>query len=378
MRQQIQAAVMTGSGVTELKRLSLPDIGLDDGLLKIEAAGVCGSDVRHYRAAIEEPRILGHENLGRVVALGPIAKERWGVSEGDRVLLEEYLPCGHCYACRTGNFRSCRATDSLLSPTAIRFGSTPLNVGSGLWGGYAEYLYLHPRTVFHHVDEQIPATEAVLALPISNGIEWVTREGQLKSGQTVLILGPGQQGLGCVLAAKLAGARLIIVVGLSRDTKRLEVAKNLGADIVFHGANEDLITLVRDMTHGEGVDMVVDTARGSDETIGIAMAVLKKHGQLILPTGVAEGITHFPVAQLSKRCLTMRGVRGHSYAAVELAIEIIKSRKYPISEMSTHHFGLDQVDRAIRLTAGEYPEQAVHVTILPKITQFSEAQRGDA
>ena len=325
MEREVRAAVMTGSGETEIQHLHLPDIGLEDGLLKIEAAGVCGSDVRHYRAQITEPRILGHENLGRVVALGSIARDRWGVSEGDRVLLEEYLPCGHCYACRTGNFRSCWATDSLLSPTAIRFGSTPLQIGPGLWGGYAEYLYLHPRTVFHHVDERIPAIEAVLALPISNGIEWVCREGQLQPGQTIVILGPGQQGLGCVLAARLAGAKTIIVVGLERDAKRLEVAKELGADVVFHGVDRDLIELVYELTRGEGADMVVDTARGSDETVGLAVKLLKKHGQLILPTGAPEGLTQFPVSLLAKRCLTLRGVRGHSYAAVELALDLIGS-----------------------------------------------------
>ncbi|WP_067929059.1 zinc-dependent alcohol dehydrogenase [Alicyclobacillus shizuokensis] len=365
MTKDVRAAVMISAGETEIRRLPLPEIGLDDGLLQVEVAGVCGSDVRHYRSQITEPRILGHENLGRVTALGPIAKERWGVSEGDRVLLEEYLPCGHCRACRSGNFRSCWATDSLLSADAIRFGSTPINVYPGLWGGYAEYLYLHPRTVFHRVDERIPAAEAVLALPISNGIQWVCREGQLRPGQTVVILGPGQQGLGCVLAAKLAGAQMVIAVGLNRDRRRLEVAEKLGADVVFHGPDRHLIEMVQDLTQGEGVDMVVDTARGSGETVGLAFNLLRKHGQLLLPTGAAEGIPQFPVSVLSKRCLTLRGVRGHSYMAVELALELIASRKYPIAEMSTHHLSLEEVDRAIRLTAGEFAEQAVHVTILP-------------
>ncbi|MCL6636651.1 MAG: zinc-binding dehydrogenase [Alicyclobacillus sp.] len=369
--QSVRAAVMVGQERTELQELPLPEPGLEDGLLQVEAAGVCGSDVRHYRTAIREPRILGHENVGRVVALGRLAKDRWGVQEGDRVLLEEYLPCGHCYACRTGNFRSCWETDSLLSADAIRYGSTPVRVAPGLWGGYAEYLYLHPRTVMHRVEEAIPAHEAALALPLGNGIEWVLREGGLRPGQTVLVLGPGQQGLGCVLAAKVGAAKLVLVAGLAKDQRRLEVARQLGADAVFSGPSPELAEWVMDLTGGAGVDMVVDTARGNDETVGTALAVLKKHGQLLLPTGAAQGLSHFPVADMPKRCLTLRGVRGHSYAAVELALEWIASRKYPVGRMSTHHLPLTEVDRAIRLTAGELDDAAVHVTVLPGMCQTS-------
>ena len=170
----------------------------------VEAAGVCGSDWKSYQS--DGPvRIMGHENIGHVYRIGSVAARRWGLREGDRVALEEYLPCGHCHLCRSGEFRLCEQTEA-RRPGALRYGTTPVAVSPGLWGGYSQYQYLHPDSVFHRVREDVPAELAAMCIPIGNGFQWMYLDGAVGPGKTVLIQGPGQQGLACVIAAKAAGA----------------------------------------------------------------------------------------------------------------------------------------------------------------------------
>src|SRR6266536_2888357 len=191
------AAVATAPATTELHDLPLPRIGQDDGLLRVEAAGICGTDwelyLRESRGRGLGPLILGHENVGRVVALGEQAARRWGVAVGDRVAVEEFLPCGTCRLCRAGSYRLCEATDSRGGRPFLRYGSTPLTVPPGLYGGFSEYLYLHPRSILHRIGD-LPAQLAALFVPIANGIRWVLQQAGLQVGQTVVIQGPGQHG----------------------------------------------------------------------------------------------------------------------------------------------------------------------------------------
>ena len=110
MTEKTLAAVATDVMTTELREFDIPEIGADDGLLELEAAGICGSDWRNYQFN-STPRIMGHENVGRVAKIGAIAAKRWKLKEGDRISLEEYVPCGQCTLCRSGDFRLCQETE---------------------------------------------------------------------------------------------------------------------------------------------------------------------------------------------------------------------------------------------------------------------------
>ena len=363
MAKKVLSAVAVDAEQTELQEFDLPDIPLDAGLLKVEAAGVCGSDWPAYLKKSPEPRILGHENVGFIAKVGRIAAARWGVKEGDRAALEEYLPCGHCEICRTGEFRLCDFTDPWMG--GIRYGSTPVTVPPSLWGGYSQYQYLHPNSVLHKVPVHVPAAEAALALPLGNGIEWACIEGGAGLGKTVVIQGPGQQGLGCVLAAKQSGSACIIVSGLSTDAKRLELARKLGADYTVNVQEDDLKERVAEITGNKMADVVIDVSSGGPTTVSAAMELARKRGTVILAGKKQKAIPEFYSDRLITKYLTVKGVRGHSYRSVEQALQFIASGKYPLAEMCTHEFSLNEVDRALKTTGGKGAPDAIHVTVVP-------------
>ena len=365
MPEHCLAAVSTAFRVTTVREFPIPEVTEDGGLLRIEAAGICGSDWNSYRYNVT-PRIMGHENVGRVARIGRIAARKWRLKEGDRIALEEYLPCGECLLCRRGDFRLCEATEisRKTGETPLRYGSTSINVPPSLWGGYSQYMLLHPNSVIHRVDERTPARHLAMVIPISNGIQWTLHDGKLKPGQSVLIQGPGQQGLASVLAAKMAGAGMIIVSGLSRDANRLVIARKFGADHTVNIEAEDLREFVAKATGGAGVDLVIDVA-GGPRTLIDSVDCLKKAGIIVFGAWPSKVTDFEPFKWIIKRA-TVKAARGHSYESVEAAIALVQAGSFGAELLSTHAFGLSEVDLGIRSIGGEGVDNAIHVSIVPE------------
>jgi len=357
------AAVMSSPRRTELREFPLPEISSDAGLLRVAATGICGSDWGKYLSDQFAPCILGHEIVGHIEKLGDAARYRWGVNEGDYVALEEYLPCGHCEYCRTGEYRSCLETDH-FNPKGVRYGSTKLEVPPALYGGYSQYLYLHPRTVVHRLPVGIAPHIAAMALPLGNGFQWAFLDGGIGPGQTIVILGPGQQGCGCVVAAKVAGAENIVVVGLARDANRFAIASKLGATHTIAIDEEDVKARIKDITGGAMADLVIEVSSAGPEIVNGGLSLLKKRGRMLC-TAWKKTAVPVDLDRLIRYQADLRGVRGHSYEAVELAIGAMKSNKYPLELISTHLVGLNDVDRALKIVGGESTEKAVHITVEP-------------
>lgn len=357
------AAVAVKPRETELRSFALPEIPADAGLLRVSATGICGSDWPMYLSEKPGPRILGHEMIGVIEKLGEVARARWGVTEGDIVALEEYLPCGHCEYCRTGEYRSCLETDTRIAGS-IRYGSTPLTVAPALWGGYSQYLFMHPRTVLHRVPAGIPSHVAAMALPIGNGFQWAFLDGGVGPGKTIVIQGPGQQGLGCVIASKAAGAATIIVSGLTRDEGRFAVAKELGAHHCIAADQEDLGKAVTRLTGGRMADIVIDASGGGAAIVNPALALLRKRGTLMIAARKGA-IAGFDMDQVINKQILLRGTRGHSFEAVELALQTMAAKTFPLEKMSSHVVGLKDIDIALKMVGGESQERSIHITVDP-------------
>ncbi|GAB7389164.1 zinc-binding dehydrogenase [Bacillaceae bacterium] len=355
------AAVAIDVKQTELRQFDLPDVTPDAGILQVEIVGVCGTDVSYYRK-LKTPMILGHHVVGRIYKVGAVAAKRWGVKEGDRVVMEEYIPCGQCELCRTGLYRLCPDTDPRTG--GLRYGATPVSVAPALYGGFSQYMYLHPNAVIHKIADHVPGVEAALTLPLSNGFEWMKIQGGVGPGDVVVIQGPGQQGLACALAAKAAGAT-VIVTGRNSSLKRLELAQKLGVDYTVNISTEDLVERVKEITGGVMADLVLDVTSGGLEPVVTSLQVAKKHGTVMLGALKNQVFSEFDIDVIYHKSLTVKGVRGHSYEAVQMAVEFVTSGKFPLSMMNSHNYTLRDTDMALKTAGGEGEPFPLLVTVSP-------------
>jgi threonine dehydrogenase-like Zn-dependent dehydrogenase len=363
------AAVRTGPGKTEIREFPMPEIPEDGALMKVEVAGICGTDVKMYQhPQINAPVIMGHENIGYIVKAGPKFTERKGFKEGDLVFAEHYVSCGQCHWCYHGQYRHCENTDWRSNPSAIRYGYTSAEKAPHLWGGFAQYMYLPWNAVVHHVPQGVTPELAGLVTPMANGIEWSLFDGGVGYNSTVLIQGPGQQGLSQTVICKQAGASLIIVTGTSKDAARMQVAKELGADYVIDVQKEDPLARIMEITGGKGVDVVLDCTAGAG-TVPILLgieALKRKAGTMVVQGEMAE-FPNFPIGKMTVKAITLKSARGHSFEACELALQQIASKRFPLEKITTHTFGLNEVDLAIK-SVGAQPggvADVIHASLMP-------------
>jgi threonine dehydrogenase-like Zn-dependent dehydrogenase len=365
--EKVLAAVRVGPSKTEFREFPMPDIPADAALLKVEVAGICGTDVKFYKKPPSDaPVIMGHENVGYIAKAGREFTARKGLREGDLVFLEHYVTCGKCAWCHRGEYRHCEATDWRFNPDAIRYGYTSAERRPHLWGGFAQYLYLPWNSILHKVPAGVTPELAGIVTPMANGIEWALFDSGVGYNSTVLIQGPGQQGLSQVVACRQAGASLIIVTGTGKDIRRLEVAKALGADATIDVQNEDPLERILGVTGGEGVDVVLDCTAGAG-TLPVLLGVeaLKRKAGVLLVQGEMADFPNFPIGRIAVKYITIKAARGHSYRACELALQQLASKRFPLELITTHTFGLADTDLAIKSVGGEGAKDVIHVSLLP-------------
>src|SRR5699024_7491724 len=316
------------------------------GLLHVESCGVCGLDSEGYlyggNAVFNLPCIIGHEIVGYIDEIGPEAEKKWNVKKGDRIIVEEYVPCGYCDPCLTGNYHLCFDT---------RYGAMDINdEKTALWGGYAEYMYLHPNSIIHKISTEISADLMTLFIPISNGIHWVQEVGNATVGDTVVIQGPGPMGIGAVIGAKEAGAGTIIVTGLEKDKHRLDVCKEFGADYVLYADKQDLEEEVSKITNGKKADTVINAAT-SPIQFKTSLDLAGYHATIV-HSGTDHLLTDkLMSSKITWKLLTVKGVLGRPKKAVGVALKVIESGKYPFEKMITYEFDVTEIQKAVDTNA---------------------------
>ncbi len=365
MTDMVQAAVQVAPGQMELREFPRPKTGADDGLLRVEANGICGSDVETFRGHMGGPRpafIPGHEPLGIIEEIGERAAERWGVQPGDRVALEVIVPCRACQDCLTGRYQFCRNRK-------YGHGVTSIDTAPALWGGFAEYMYISPTSVLHKMDGSLPVELAAMYNGLGAGVRWACHLGGVGLGDTVVVLGAGQRGIAAVVASKAAGAGTVIITGLEADAHKLAMAKDFGADhtvVVDGDGARDIVKVVEEITGGEMADVVLELTPMAGGPVTDAMLAAKRGGTVVL-AGL-KGHREIPLQTdlIINRALTVRGAFGVDSRGMTDAIALLESRRFPLEKMHTHSFGLADAGLAIQTLGGDVPgEHAIHVSVHP-------------
>jgi alcohol dehydrogenase len=346
------------------RELPLPAVGPDDGVLRVEACGLCGTDHEQYTGQLFPgfAFVPGHEVVGTVEEAGPAAQERWGVAVGQRVAVEVFLACRACDACRRGDHRRC-ARHGL----ADMVGFVPVDRRPGLWGGYGTHLYLAPDVLLLPVPEEMDPVVATLFNPLGAGLRWARNLPGTSPGDVVAVLGPGIRGLAALVAARDAGAGVVMVTGAGeRDALRLEVARRFGADLVVDVTVEDPVRALRGAA-GRLADVVVDVTAKAPAALGQAVALARPGGTVVLAgTRGADDTPGFSPDLLVYKELRLLGALGVDAADYAEALDLLASGRHPFDGIPRRTVGLGGAEELLVAMAGEGPSPPpLHGVVTP-------------
>lgn len=360
MGRSSRAAVLVGPRRFELQEIPLPTRLQNGGLLEIEVCGVCGSDIPTYLDGPATPVILGHEIVGTIREVGG----NWaGPPLNTRVAVERWIPCGHCDQCLVGRYRFCVPK---MSGEPVFYGGSSTRLQHGLWGGFAEFLYLHPHAVLYPIADNVPASISPLYTPLANALSWLHDLGELRAGQMVAIEGPGQEGLCAVAAARMLGAGEIVVLGKRIDRARLQLATRLGADHTIIVDDQDPIDTMRDLTNGNMADIVLDvTSAPTGLPSSLALDLVRFGGHVVIGAIHSSAGPCMNPDKIVDKIVTVRGARGRERWAVQAAIRALETRGQDFQEMCAIPVGLESIESAFQLTAREREVGTVHVSVAP-------------
>jgi L-iditol 2-dehydrogenase len=250
-----------GVGNVELREALEPAVGPGQVKIAVKAAGICGTDLHIFKDeyASNPPVVLGHEMAGQVVEVGGGVA---GVAVGDRVTAMPFaVTCGQCRYCRQGAFSLCPSRKSF---------------GSGVNGAFAPYLVI-PASIVRRLPDHVDYESGALAEPVACCTKAVLEKSVVRLGDVVLVTGPGPIGLLALQIAHGQGAK-VVLVGTEDDAGRLALGRQLGADYALVAGQDDVAGIVRDLTGGMGVDVVLECA-GVPAATRMALQLIRKQGQ---------------------------------------------------------------------------------------------------
>ena len=295
-------------------------------LVKVKAAGICGSDMHIYHGSspvATYPRVIGHEIAGEIIEIGAHVVE---FKVGDHVVMDPVIHCGTCYQCKIGRRNVC-------ANLRVR--------GVHVDGGYQEYLVL-PETSIHKIPDSLSWDDAIMVEPFTIA-EQVCSRAEVIASDVMFIMGAGPVGLSVLKLAKLYGATCYIS---DIQEHRLALAKAYGADAVIDAGKENVSDRINDLTNGAGATVVTD-AVCSVNSFEQALDYVCSAGRII-----ALGFSPVPsaIAQLkiTAREIDIRGSRLHNNKFPKV-IQHFESGKLDIADMVTHHFHFLNIDEAIQL-----------------------------
>ncbi len=330
----MRALVKTKPGPgMELCEVPVPACGPSDVLVRVQAAGVCGTDLHIWEwdawasGRLKPPVIIGHEFAGRIERLGSEALAEDLLQVGDLVTAEGHIVCGHCLPCRTGHSHLC-------SRTRI--------IGVDRDGAFADYIAMPASNVMKL--EGIPVEIGAIMDPIGNAVHTVLEGGDVP-GSTVFVLGCGPIGCFACGVAKAAGASLVVASDL--NDMRLDLARQMGADVTLNPERDDVLARIREVTGGDGADLVCEMS-GHPAGHAQAFAAARVGGRVNL-LGTPSRSTEVDFARdIIFKGLTLYGVTGRKmYSTWHQMARFLRNDQLDPRPVITHRFPLEQIAEAI-------------------------------
>jgi len=353
----MQAVVCHGPRDYRLEKVAVPQPGPGELLLRVEAVGICASDLKCFHGAAkfwgDESRpawaesgvVPGHEIVGRVVGLDDEARHTWGVEEHHRVVVEQILPCWKCRYCLRGDYHMCQVHDIYGFKRA-----TP--------GGMAEFMVVRPGSLVHRISEDLPAAHAAFAEPLSCALHAVERAA-ITFEDVVVVAGCGPIGLGMVAGA--AAKSPAEIVALDLDPRKLRLAEKSGATTTIDISQEDAVARVLDLTDGYGADVYLE-GTGHPSAVPQGLQLLRKMGRFVEYSVFKDDVTvDWTIISDDKELDVLGAHLGPR--CWPAAIRLIERGLLPLDEICTHQLPLAEFARGLELV--ESGRESIKVSLLP-------------
>ncbi len=296
-----------------------------EALIRIVTAGICGSDIGAFRGTnglVTYPRVIGHELAGVVESIPE--NNRNGIKVGDRVVVDPYIYCGHCYPCRIGRTNCC----------------TDLKVlGVHVDGGMAEY-FTHPADLLTKIPEGMTWEEAAMAEPLTISLHGIHRGG-FKEGEYCAIIGAGPIGLVAGMIAQAYGGHAIL---LDLVQERLDFAKSIGIEYVINSGTEDAAARIAEITKGEMAQQVMECS-GANAAIRNSLDYVSNAGRITF-TGWPKKETSIPTDLITKKETDIRGARTSAGEFAE-ALDLIYTKKVDMNKILTKVVSIEEAPETI-------------------------------
>jgi len=327
--------VFHGPNDIAVEHVPMPRASSGEAVVRVTLTTICGTDLHILKGEypVRPGLVLGHEPVGIIHELGSGVT---GYEIGERVLVGAITPCGQCHACLSGNWSQCGG---------------PIGgwrIGNTLNGAQAEYLLVpYAQANLAKIPNELSDEQVVLLADIASTGFSASETASLRLGDSVAIFAQGPIGLCATLGAKLRGASLIIAV--ESDPKRAEMARRVGADVVLNHEEIDVVSEIRKLTRGIGVDVAIE-ALGTQQTFENALSSLKPAGTLS-SLGVYSGKLSIPLQPF------LAGLGDHRVVTtlcpggkerMRRLIDLVRSGRVDLKPLLTHAFSLDDIVKAYK------------------------------
>ena len=353
----MQAVVCHGPEDYRMETLAVPTPGRGEALVRVQAVGICASDLKCYHGAAkfwgdaerpawaEREVVPGHEFVGEVVELDDEARRRWGIDVGDRVVSEQIVPCWQCRYCRRGQYWMCAVHDIYGFKRA-----TP--------GAMASYM-IFPRTALvHRISASVAPAHAAYAEPLSCALHAVER-ARVTFDDTVVVAGCGPIGLGMVAGARAKNPAHVVALDMAPD--KLALARECGADVVIDIRDGDAVARVLELTDGYGCDVYLE-GTGHPSAVLQGLSMLRKLGTFVEYGVFGSDVTvDWSIISDDKELDVLGAHLGpHCWPA---AIRMIESGRLPLDKICTHQLPLADFQKGLDLVASG--TESIKVSLIP-------------